>query len=302
MLSAHRLSSVRQYESCWSRFQHFLRVKDVPQVTTATVLHFLAWLVNAHYRAPTTVSAHHTVLVDPLRFGLGITVPQRELTLLLWGIRTSRPVRRPPLLEWSLHKVLTHLSFEGATIDTTLSLQTAVFLLARASGYRSSQLVAFTRHPAFTHWSTNGMAVTITPSPTFMAKSEQADSLIGPLRIPALLKNDQHLPLCPVKALSDYIDRTRGVSTDYLFYNPRSQKALTPRSIATLLCNIIEAADPGHAPRAHSIWGLATSVAFLRTHSTERVRDLGGWASTVSFRTRYLRHSVSRQPCVARCT
>ena len=89
------------------------------------------------------------------------------------------------------------------------------------------------------------------------------------------------------------------LSKDHLFYASRSVMPLTARSLARLLCKVIELADPGHSPRAHSIRGLAASLAFLRTHSVERVRDLGGWASTSSFRTRYLLHSVSQAPCVA---
>ncbi|KAK4306425.1 hypothetical protein Pmani_021755 [Petrolisthes manimaculis] len=50
-----------------------------------------------------------------------------------------------------------------------------------------------------------------------------------------------------------------------------------------MLCKIISLADPGHEPKAHSIRGLAASLAFLRTHSTEEVQSLGGWRSTTSF-------------------
>lgn len=87
MLSAHHPSSVRQYQSCWKRFQHFLELNYQPQVTVVTVLEFLAWLADSSNRAPATVSEHYAALADPLRFGLGVLVPKRELSLLIRGIR-----------------------------------------------------------------------------------------------------------------------------------------------------------------------------------------------------------------------
>lgn len=32
MLSVHRLLSMRQYQSCWRRFQYFLGLRDMPKV------------------------------------------------------------------------------------------------------------------------------------------------------------------------------------------------------------------------------------------------------------------------------
>ncbi|XP_045106652.1 uncharacterized protein LOC123501712 [Portunus trituberculatus] len=90
MLRAHRPSSVRQYESCWRRFQDYVRVHEVEVISASTVLDFLAWLADSTNRAPATVSAHYAALADPLRFGMEIRVPRRALSLLLKYIRSSR--------------------------------------------------------------------------------------------------------------------------------------------------------------------------------------------------------------------
>ena len=299
MLIAHRPSSVRQYESCWRRFQDYLRGHDVRTVSPNTVLDFLTWLADSTNRTRATVSAHHAALADPLHFGMDIQVPQRALSLVLKGIGASREPKRPPVLAWSLHRVLQYLAFEGITMGEEHFLQRAVFLLALATGYRASQLAAVTRHSSFSKLEEDFSALTLSPSPTFLAKNERADAMIGPVRIPSFLEGGRPHPLCPVRAFQDYVGRTEGVSEDHLFYNSTSRNPLTPRSVARLLCRVIENADPGHAPHAHSIRGLAASLAFLRTHSIERVQDLGGWASAESFRTRYLYHSVSPVPCVA---
>lgn len=141
----------------------------MPQVTPATVLEFLAWLATSSNRAPGTVNAHHATLADPLLFGLGMVVPQSEFTLLLRGVRARRP-HRPPPVEWSLHKILHYLSFEGVDVDVTLSPNKAVFLLALASGYRSSKLAALTRYPAYTFLVDDGLVASVMPSPAFIAK------------------------------------------------------------------------------------------------------------------------------------
>ncbi|XP_076065921.1 uncharacterized protein LOC143039577 [Oratosquilla oratoria] len=299
MLRAHRPSSVRQYESCWRRFQDFLRRHAIVTISASTVLDFLSWLADTTNRAPATISAHYAALADPLYFGMNITVPQRARNLLMKGIRASREPRRQPVLAWSLHRVLQYLTFEGTIMEEEHFLQRAVFLLALATGYRASQLAAITRHQSFSKLEEDCSALTLAPSPTFLAKNEQADDMIGPIRIPSFLEEGNPHPLCPVRAFQDYVERTEGVSEDHLFYNSKSRNPLTPRSLARLLCRVIEKADPGHAPHAHNIRGLAASLAFLRTHSVERVQDLGGWASATSFRTRYLYHSITPVPCVA---
>ena len=299
MLGAHRPSSVRQYESCWKRFQDYLRRQNLQSVSEGTVLDFLTWLAESTNRAPATVMGHYAALADPLYFALGIKVPERTLKLFKRGLRAGAAPSRAPTPAWSLHRALHYLAFEGVVMEEDHFLQRATFLLALASGYRASQLAALSRHEAFARIERDMTAVTLSPSPTFLAKNEQADDLIGPLRIPSFLRDGGPHPLCPVRAFKDYIECTEGASKDHLFYNSRSGKPLHPRSIARLLCRVIETADPGHSPKAHSIRGLAASLAFIRTHSVERVQDLGGWASASSFRMRYLYHSVSSTACVA---
>ncbi|KAK3883152.1 hypothetical protein Pcinc_012511 [Petrolisthes cinctipes] len=267
--------------------------------SSAKVLEFLTWLADSTNRAPATVLAHHAALSDPLLLGFNIKVSERPLSLLRMGIRAGTAPHRAQTPSWSLHRVLSYLTFEGVPLEVCHLLQKALFLLALATGYRASQLAALTRHTAFSSVTPNLTSLTISPSPAFLAKNEQADDKIGPLAVPSFLRDGNFHPLCPVHAFVAYVEATRGASPDHLFYNSRSGNPLFPRSIARLLCRVIENGDSGHAPRAHSVRGVAASLAFLRTHSVERVRDLGGWASTSSFRTRYLFHSLSPTPCVA---
>lgn len=298
MIKALRPSSIRQYESCWRRFQSFME-SNGKDLTASTILDFLSWLANVGNRAPATISAHYAALVDPLWFGADIRVDERVLRLLMKGIRANIIPGPRTSPKWSLHKVLASLSAVADDLSENTVLQRAIFLLALATGFRASQLAALTRHPNFTNFGSEGTSLTLAPSPKFLAKNERADYLLAPLQIPALIEKGQHLPLCPVQATDTYIQSTPGLSKEHLFYNSRSHNPLGPRSISKLLCRVIEIADPGNSPRAHSVRGVAASLAFLRSHSLTRVQELGGWASTESFLNRYLLHDQRTTNCVA---
>ena len=125
--------------------------------------------------------------------------------------------------------------FEEGSLSEHQHLQRAAFLLALATGYRASQLAALTRHDAFSSVAEDGASLKLTPSPTFLAKNEQADSFIGPIEIPTLLQSGTPHPLCPVAAFKDYIACTQDLSKDHLFYASRSARPLTARSLARLL-------------------------------------------------------------------
>ena len=299
MVAAHRPSSLRQYESCWKRFQAYLRMVAVERVSEDTVLSFLAWLGNTTNRASATVASHHSALAAPLKFSLGITVRPRALELLLKGLKARRPPATRAAPEWSLHKVLQYLQATSSQPSPAQALQRAAFLLALATGFRASQLAALTRYPRFSHLTDRGTTLVLAPSPTFLAKNETADNLIAPIRIPSLHRDCGPHLLCPVSAFKDYIEATPGADSAHLVYNSATNRPLSARALAALLCRIINLRDPGTAPRAHAIRGLAASLAFLRTHSVTRIQDLGGWASTVSFRRKYLIHTVPSTTCVA---
>ncbi|KAK4322186.1 hypothetical protein Pmani_006985 [Petrolisthes manimaculis] len=298
MLNALRPTSRRQYQSCWKRFQIFLSSAGRP-LSQDTVLSFLTWLSSTGNRAPATVTAHVSALADPLWFGADIHLERRALTLLSWGIRaTSTPgPRNTP--RWSLHKVLASVETLTQSQGEDELLMSSLFLLALATGFRASQLAALTRHSNFTSFGENDDYLTLAPSPIFLAKNERSDRLIAPLRVPALREDHSHLPLCPVHATRAYIEPTKHLAPSHLFYNSRSHKPLRTRTISKLLCRVIEKADPGNCPRAHSIRGMAASLAFLRSRSLTRVQELEGWASIESFLNRYLLHDVQQQECVA---
>ncbi|KAK8396077.1 hypothetical protein O3P69_005289 [Scylla paramamosain] len=221
-------------------------------ISAITVLDFLTWLADSTNRTPATVSAHYAALADLLRFGMDIRVPRRALSILRKGISSSREPRHQAVLAWSLHRVLQYLTFDEVTMEEEHFFQHAVFLLALATGYRALQLAAVTRHSSFSSLEEDCSALTLSPSPGFLAKNERADDMIGPLRIPSFLERGHLHLLWWVCAFKDYVESTERVSEDHLFYNSKSRKPLPPRFLARLLCRVIERADPGCAPHAHN--------------------------------------------------
>lgn len=88
--------------------------------------------------------------------------------------------------------------------------QRAVFQLALATGYRAPQMAVITHHPSFSRLEEDRSALTLIPSPAFLAKNELADSLIIPLRVPSLLERVQYHLLCPVHTFEEFVRCTEG--------------------------------------------------------------------------------------------
>lgn len=86
--------------------------------------------------------------------------------------------------------------------------------------------MAITRHATFTALEPDNLALTVSPSPKFLAKNEQVDEMLGPLRITSFLVRDEVHLLCPVHSFKDNIECTEGVSDDHLFYNSKFRKHL----------------------------------------------------------------------------
>ena len=85
----------------------------------------------------------------------------------------------------------------------------------------------------------------------------------------------------------------------HLFCEPASGLPLSARRIADLLRAVIEEGDSGHSHRAHDVRGRAASLAFLLTHSLDRVKEGGQWGTASCFVARCLSLFVIDTPCGA---
>lgn len=115
-------------------------------------------------------------------------------------------------------------------------------------------------------------------------KSENMRHSLLPFHVPAWIVRGSHHALCPVKALLQYLESTRGASSEFLFVNSANYtKPLSATSIASILIKVIQEADPDTSPKAHEARAFASTLAFLRSHSLEQVREGGQWKSYSGF-------------------
>ena len=174
----------------------------------------------------------------------------------------------------------------------------AVFLLALASGLRVSQLAALTRHQSLTCFEVGDAAVSLAPSPTFLAKNERVGHRLGPVRVPAWLVEGVHHALCPVAALRRYLSLSPG-DHERLWVFPGSLRICNAWDLSKVICGVIKEAVPGSSPRANQVRSCASSLVFLRSFDLSVVLESGQWASIRSFVTRYLAPHIGDVPCVA---
>lgn len=107
-----------------------------------------------------------------------------------------------------------------------------------------------------------------------------------------------HHTLCPVEALRQYVAASshRTPILAYL-YGLIPTKSLSRIHISKVLCSVIEAADPGKAPKGKDVRAMSFTMAFLQHLSLDKARRGCQWASDHSFVHHYLDHSLEEVPC-----
>ena len=100
----------------------------------------------------------------------------------------------------------------------------------------------------------------------------------------------EDLLLCPVRALSAYLDRTSGIVNRprVLFVSSTCpSRAMSKNGISYMLREVIVQSGAssrcGQVPRAHSISGVATASAFFHNWSLRSVLEAAAWRSTTGY-------------------
>ena len=201
---------------------------------------------------------------------LFVRLPSNDLVLL----------GGPP--SWDLDKVLRRLmssvyeplESQGLRILTKKIL----FLVALATAKRVSELQALSRVVP-----SSGDDLVLSYLPFFVAKTESpSNPLPRSFRLKALsdfadgLEEVSHL--CPVRALRIYLRKTKGLArrSSALFVSPRvPSRDISKNALSFFLRDVITGAGAADvvsesSVRAHSIRGVATSVAFCETGRSPR--------------------------------
>ena len=220
---------------------------------------------------------------------------------LLRSFTVQRPVSgiSPPC--WDLTKVLGTLRgapFEPLVEATFRDLtKKTLFLVSLVTARRVGELQALSAKVTRV-----GGDMSLAYLPGFVAKTESASN---PLPRSFLLKSlrdfvgnlEEEYLLCPVRALKFYLDRTKDLSPrpPNLFVSPRCRNhPLSKNALSFFLRETISGAgaagaEEGPSPRAHSIRGVSTSLAFVKNWSVRDVLKAATWRSNNFFASFYLK-------------
>ena len=294
MAAPLRLKSIKDYEHKWKTFMNYLIKNDIPfhDITTGTVLQFLASLFYDKHLKPGTITHYRTALSVPLKtyFNIDLKVPAiTDLIRARWIQRPNKPVSAPA---WSLNKVLEFLDDLPSDINKIMLFRKTAFLLLLATGWRVSELHACVRDKEYCRF-TNNSTLQIRPHPSFLAKNESTQKRWSHKEVRQLQLEDGSISnLCPVSNLRTYLQGTGNYVSGDLFKNPHDhQKKLTIHQLSTHICSLIIEADPTtkrNFGKVHDIRSYAASCALAETMLVGDLVSAMNWSSPAIFYKFYL--------------
>ena len=128
--------------------------------------------------------------------------------------------------------------------------------------------------------------------PGFLYKNQRAGRFPPDIKLFRFLEDQD---ICPVFWLNKW--RSLDDQSQLLFYNSRTGRPLSAGSISSILCSLIEEADPGRFPQGHDLRRYSTSLAWVRGTSPEQIARAVFWQSSTAFVQRYLLARLEDVPC-----
>jgi integrase len=167
------------------------------------------------------------------------------------------------------------------------------FLIAVASGRRSSELHALSIED-YLIWHSKG-GITLHFRPSFLAKNERSNFVASPLSLPCLDRTAGSRRLsCPVRAIKWYLKKTemsRGGIKQLFITSNKPVKPAAKTTIAGWVAEAITRSKASHdnaKPRAHSARSKAVTAAFHRGLTIQDVMNTVSWKSSHVFISTYL--------------
>ena len=314
--SARALSTRTLYSCKWRVFEEWCEKSHVVafQASVSDILSFLQEMLDRG-RAFSTVNVYLAAILACHVGFEGTSVGSHPLiTRFMKGARRLHPVTKPLVPSWDLVLVLESLSqppfepLEGVDMKF-VSLKTAL-LLALATAKRVSDMHAFSVHPECIRFDADNMRVVLRPNPTFVPKNPRMECVPVELEAfhppPFASQEHQRLhSLCPVRALSVYVERSRLFrKANQLFVSWATQHIGKPITKQRLSHWIVEAIQltyssrgqrPPEGLRAHSTRGTSTSWALFKGLSIQDICAAASWASPSTF-ARFYRLDVTAPP------
>ncbi|XP_055053994.2 uncharacterized protein [Misgurnus anguillicaudatus] len=318
--SARAASTRSVYDKKWNVFERWCALRNtVPFICSlAEVLCFLQDLLDKG-RSFSTIKVY-LAAISACHVGFDRnTVGQHPLiSRFMRGARRLKRVVKPLIPPWDLSVVLNALSqppFEPLDdIDLKfLSLKVAL-LLALSTAKRVSELHALSVHSSCMVFATDLSRVIFKTNPAFIPKVSESALACKQVDLMAFHPPPFSSPeeerlhcLCPVRALSCYVNRTRAIrKNNQLFVSWADTHKGKPISRQRLSHWVVEAIilsynsrglTPPAGLRAHSTRGMATSWALFKGVSVQDICAAASWASPHTF-VRFYRLDVT-EPSLA---
>jgi integrase len=296
-LESVAISTNKTYNARWQRFVSWCSLQAISPLrpTPAQVANFLTFLSEKGARY-TTVRGFLSAVAHTLRLKPGLAnLGTHPVVVSIFPALRRRDIKRRPdrRLGWDLGVVLADLQSLINTTTPAQLTQTALFLLAFASGARVSELAALRGPPFIT---AEGM--TLSFDPIFIPKRTRANRPHAPLPPLHVLR----LPPggegpCPVEAMLRYVQYHQNLFPAHrLWIHPtNSEVRVTPRHLAAWLRCVIAGAyrrackQPEGAIHPHTIRAAAATWAWHANIPLATILEQCRWRDESTFTSFYLR-------------
>ena len=306
-----RKSTRMNYQTKWTFFRRWCKTNGhrSSRPTIPKIADFLTFLFKNEGAAISTVKGYRSMLAAVYRFPLPEISSSPVLKDLIRSFEISKPRPLFPTPPWDLDKVLEYLAgppFEPLSKASFLDkTRKALFLLAMATAKRVSELQALSFSVSY-----QGEDLVLYYDPFFRAKTESVSNpLPRSVVVPSLEDFVGDLPErvhCPVRAIR-YLRRAARSSSyipSRLFMSPKNPKRpMSKNGISYYLRNLVResgAVSSSHAPRAHDIRGIATSLNYYSNLSLCNLKRVATWRSDRVFASRYLKDVSSTRENIRR--
>ena len=304
--SAHRDSTVRQYQAIWSKFLEYVDYNNISHdaINLDVVMNFLSHQFLHLKRQYRTIAAYKCALEIPLKANFGIEFNRFELHLFMRGVFNHRPPQKSrPLPDWSLNTLLNYINsdiFEPLGNKALEFLEKKLLcLILLATGRRISEVGGLSmKHTPFNQ----GKSLQLFWIKNFKPKHYTAKFVPNHPIIDYIDSDaEEDLKLCPARAFNMYVHKINNgsrhsvnsplwmrdileltalfrniVADSVRFANVRNEDSVGPhqmRKFAASYSALLLDADPALERRLFGRMG-CSSMNVLRKHYIKEVPPL----------------------------
>ena len=282
--SSWRNSTESQYSSAWNAWLKWSVEQGISSTspTLTQVMEYFSFLYYELKREYRTINTHRSTLSSTLAPIDGFNIGQHPLIKRqLKGIFNLRPPQVALFPSWSVQAVLDTLQKWGPAQKLSLKLLSykTVTLLALSCAKRVSSLSLLTVREGYLEVSEDKIVL----QPFGLEKHSRPDFIGSPIEIKALEDSN----VCPVAHLQTYLSRTKSLrQSDSLFVTlNKPHKEAAVATIASWVKSVIS--QSGQSGTGGSVRSVATSSAFCRGVSLEKILKAGDWSRVSTFKRFY---------------